>query len=64
MRTLIALSVTLLVGCGGGNDNAAAPEAPAANNPLAEEQALIQQAEDVQALLDKNSEDKQKNLPE
>jgi len=59
---LLALTL-LLVGCGGSSEEASEAK-PKANNPLAKEQQLIRDAGSVQAMLDKDAEQKKKTLEE
>lgn len=59
MKVLICLMALLwmLAGCGGG-ESAGESEAKPASNPLADEQQLIRDAKAVEAMLEKDAEEK------
>ena len=65
MQRLIQITFCcfLLASCSDQADEEAATKKPV-NNPLAKEQALIKEAEAVQALFDKDGERKKKALDE
>lgn len=67
---IVIVGCFFLNSCGGQDDETAADmpaaeEAPApksANNPLARQQQLIRDAKGIQAILDKDAEEKKKTL--
>ena len=59
---MVVMGSLLLAGCGGSGEESAMPEKTEAkaNNPLASQQKLLQDARDVQALIDEAEKAKEK----